>query len=127
MYSVITNSTADAFLQTVKMDHVVWKLEVYQAMLGMSDKGPDDFSNHHDCRLGKWYLNGEGAQKYANHTAFKQLDTPHSQVLNYGLNALKAMKDGDMPQAVKDLAIMESASAEVVNLLTTLSHQIKRD
>ena len=127
MYSVITNSTADAFLQTVKMDHVVWKLEVYQAMLGMSDKGPDDFANHHDCRLGQWYFKGEGAEKYTNHSAYKQLDEPHSQVHNYGLSALKAMKQGDMAQAVKDLAIMENASVEVVNLLTSLSHQIKRN
>jgi len=127
MYSVITYSTADAFIQTVKMDHVVWKLEVYQVILGMSDRSYDDFADHHNCRLGKWYFNGEGSEKYANHSAFKQLDTPHAQVHNYGLNALKAVKEDNMVQAVKDLAIMESASVEVVNLLTSLSHQINRN
>ena len=125
MYSVISDSTEDAFLQTVKMDHVVWKLEIYQAMLGMSDKGSDDFANHQECRLGKWYFQGEGAEKYSNYGAFKQLDAPHALVHNHGVSALKSMKNGDMPQAVKDLAIMESASVEVINLLTSLSHQIK--
>ncbi len=127
MYSVITGSTADAFIQTVKMDHVVWKLEVYQVMLGMSTKDVTDFADHHNCRLGQWYLNGEGSQKYANLSTFKQLDAPHAQVHNYGLNALKAMKSGNMPQAVKDLSVMENASVDVINLLTSLSHQIKRD
>lgn len=127
MYCVITGSTADAFLQTVKMDHVVWKLEVYQVMLGMSDRNVDDFADHTHCRLGKWYFNGEGATKYSNYSAFKQLDTPHSQVHNYGLSALKAMKEGNMVQAVKDLATMESASVEVIDLLTSLSHQIKHE
>ncbi len=127
MYTVITGSTADAFIQTVKMDHVVWKLEVYQVMSGMSDKSADDFADHHNCRLGQWYFQGEGAEKYASHSAFKQIDAPHAQVHNHGLNALKAMKQGDMIQAVKDLAIMESASVDVVNLLTSLSHQIKHD
>ena len=127
MYNVITGSTADAFIQTVKMDHVVWKLEVYQVMLGMSDRSSDDFADHHNCRLGKWYFNGEGSEKYASHSAFKQLDAPHAQVHNHGLNALKAMKKGNMVQAVKDLSVMESASVDVVNLLTSLSHQIKRD
>lgn len=127
MYSVINTSTADAFLQTVKMDHVVWKLDVYQVMLGVSNKNVDDFADHHNCRLGQWYFKGEGAEKYASHSAFKQLDAPHSQVHNYGLNALRAMKNGDMGQAVKDLTVMESASVDVVNLLTSLSHQIKRD
>ena len=127
MYSVITSSTSDAFLQTVKMDHVVWKLEVYQVMLGMSDKSADDFADHQNCRLGKWYFKGEGADKYASHSAFKQLDAPHAQVHNYGLSALKAMKIGNMAQAVKDLSVMESASVEVINLLTSLSHQIKQN
>lgn len=124
MYSVISHSTADAFIQTVKMDHVVWKLEVYQVMLGMSDKNIEDFADHTMCRLGKWYFQGEGAEKYAENNAFKRLDAPHAQVHNYGLNALKAMKSGDMAQAVKDLTVMESASVEVVNLLTSLSHEI---
>lgn len=126
MYSVINNSTADAFLQTVKMDHVAWKLDVYQVMVGMSDRDASDFSDHHNCRLGKWYFQGEGAEKYANHSVFTQLDGPHAQVHNYGLSALKAMKADNMAQAVKDLTAMENASVEVVNLLTSLSHQIKR-
>lgn len=127
MYSVITDSTADAFLQTVKMDHVVWKLEVYQALLGITDKNAEDFANHKNCRLGKWYFEGEGAQKYTSHAAFKQLDIPHAQVHDHGLNALYAMQNGDMAQAVKDLAIMESASGDVINLLTSLSQQIKQN
>ncbi|MBL4941846.1 MAG: CZB domain-containing protein [Colwellia sp.] len=127
MFSVIANSTEDAFLQTVKMDHVVWKSEVYRVIFGMSDRSTEDFADHHNCRLGKWYFQGEGASKYASHSAFKQLDTPHAQVHTYGLSALKAMKNGDMARAVKDLAGMESASVDVVNLLTSLSHQIKRN
>ncbi len=124
MYSVITHSTADAFIQTVKMDHVVWKLEVYQVILGMSDKSLDDFADHHNCRLGKWYFTGGGAEKYSNYSSFKQLDAPHAQVHNYGLHALKAMQSGDMSQTVQDLSQMESASAEVINILTSLSHEI---
>ena len=124
MYSVITNSTADAFIQTVKMDHVVWKLEVYQVMLGVSDKAADNFANHKSCRLGKWYFTGSGAEKYSHYSSFKQLDAPHAQVHNYGLSALKAMQEGNMDQAVKDLSVMESSSVDVVNLLTSLSHEI---
>jgi len=124
MFSVISNSTDNSFIQTVKMDHVVWKLEVYQVMLGMSDKTINDFADHHNCRLGKWYFMGEGAEKYANYSAFKQLDAPHAQVHNYGISALKAMQAGDMEQTVKDLSIMESASVEVINILTSLSHEI---
>ena len=127
MYSVITSSTADAFIQTVKMDHVVWKSDVYQVMLGVSHKDVSDFASHTSCRLGKWYHKGEGAEKYSRHTAFKQLETPHSNVHKHGINAVQAMSDGDMAKAVKELAIMESSSVEVINLLTSLSREIAKE
>jgi methyl-accepting chemotaxis protein len=126
MYSVISNTTADSFIQTVKMDHVVWKLEAYQVILGMSDRNADDFADHTMCRLGQWYFQGEGADKYSSHNAFKRLDEPHKQVHTYGLSAIKAKQSGNMEQAVKDLSVMESASVEVINLLTSLSHEISK-
>ena len=127
MFSVITNSTANAFIQTVKMDHVVWKLDVYKVMLGMSDKTPNDFADHTTCRLGKWYYEGEGAEKYAMQSAFKQLERPHADVHTHGISALKAYLEGNTERAVKELSVMESASFQVVDLLTSLSEQIAKN
>lgn len=124
MYSVITNTTADSFIQTVKMDHVVWKLEVYQVMLGMSNKTIDNFADHTMCRLGKWYYQGEGAQKYSSNDAFKQIEKPHSEVHTHGINALKAHLEGNSKQAIKSLSLMEEASFKVVDSLSLLSKQI---
>ncbi len=124
MYAVITNSTADAFIQTVKMDHVVWKLEVYQVMLGMSDKSINDFADHTMCRLGKWYYQGEGANKYSDHGVFRQIEQPHTEVHQNGLEALKFNASGEQEQTLKSLSLMEKASFKVVDLLTELSHEI---
>lgn len=124
MYTVITNSTADAFLQTVKMDHVVWKMDVYQVMLGLSNKSPEDFADHTMCRLGKWYYEGEGKSKYTDFSAFKKLEKPHAEVHQNGLAALNANLKGDKCTAAHHLALMESASFEVVEQLTQLSHQV---
>jgi predicted nucleic acid-binding Zn-ribbon protein len=127
MYAVITNSTADSFIQTVKMDHVVWKLDVYQVMLGTSDKSVNDFDDHTMCRLGKWYYQGEGAEKYASINAFKQIEKSHTAVHDNGLAALKAHATGNSDQAIKSLTLMESASFQVVDSLTLLSSQIAKD
>lgn len=124
MYSVISNSTADSFIQTVKMDHVVWKLDVYQVMLGMSDKVPEDFADHTMCRLGKWYYQGEGKTKYSGFDTFKKIEAPHADVHTYGLAALLAHAEGNKKEAVKKLALMEDASFKVVDLLSSLSSQI---
>jgi hypothetical protein len=124
MYSVITNTSADSFLQTVKMDHVVWKLDVYKVMLGMSDRTHADFDDHTMCRLGKWFYQGEGAEKYATQSAFKQIESPHIDVHSYGVEALKAHAAGDNEGAVKALTVMENASFKVVDALSSLSNQI---
>ena len=120
MYSVITNSTADSFIQTVKMDHVVWKLEIYQVMLGMSNKSAEDFADHTMCRLGKWYYQGEGSTKYSEFDAFKKIESPHADVHKNGLSALLAHEAGNSEEAVKKLTLMENASFKVVDLLSSL-------
>ena len=124
MYSVITNSTADSFIQTVKMDHVVWKFEVYQVILGMSDKSAQNFADHSMCRLGKWYYQGEGSLKYTNYEAFKQIEGPHAEVHKNGLLALTAFAEGNEEETIKRLTLMEDASFKVVDLLSLLSEQI---
>ena len=124
MYTVITNSTSDAFLQTVKMDLVVWKMDVYQVMLGLSNKSPEDFADHTTCRLGKWYYEGEGNNKYTSFSAFKKLEKPHAEIHRNGLAALNANLEGDKETAAHHLALMEAASFEVVEQLSQLSHQI---
>lgn len=127
MYSVISFSTSDSFIQTVKMDHVAWKLDIYQAMLGMSDKVVDDFADHTMCRLGKWYYEGEGAQKYASSPTFKQIEKPHAEVHAHGISAMKANAIGDTEEAVRSLTLMEEASFQVVDLLSTLSNQMANE
>ncbi len=124
MMGVITSSSADSFLQTVKMDHVVWKLEVYQVMLAMSDKTIEDFADHTMCRLGKWYYQGEGSEKYSSLVSFKNMERPHAEVHSHGLAALKAMKLGNSDQVVSELTQMENASVKVINMLGSLSREI---
>lgn len=124
MFMVITSSTSNSFLQTVKLDHVVWKLDVYQVMLGMSDKNIENFSDHTMCRLGKWFYQGEGAEKYAQCNSFKAMEKPHAEVHKNGIAALSAASEGDTEKAINLLGHMEQASVQVVNLITALSKEI---
>ncbi len=124
MYGVITESTDFGFIQTVKMDHIVWKLEVYKVMLGLSDKTIADFSDHTMCRLGKWYYQGEGSIKYGILSHFRELEKPHTAVHQNGIAALNTIDRGDEKEAVKYLERMEHASREVLELLTLLSSEM---
>jgi hypothetical protein len=124
MLDVITVTATDSFLQSVKMDHVIWKQDVYKVLLGQSDKPPSDFTEHTMCRLGKWYFEGEGAQKHVHYRSFKLLASPHQKVHEYGFAAMNAHLQGDISMAIKNMGFMEKASLEVIDLLTSLSNEI---
>ena len=119
MFEVIDHSTHLSFLQTVKLDHVTWKSEVYRCMWGLSDKTPADFASHHDCRLGKWYYQGKGTA-FKNISAYKQLEEPHAEVHKGGIIALERFAEGDQKGANEGLSMMETASDKVIELLTEL-------
>ncbi|MDQ7048004.1 MAG: CZB domain-containing protein [Enterobacterales bacterium] len=119
MFRVIDESTHSSFMQTVKLDHVTWKSEVYRAIWGLSDKTVQDFADHHQCRLGKWYYQGKG-KDFKSHSAYKRLEKPHENVHKGGIMALNAVKNGDNSQVKAGLSLMESASTEVIDILTEL-------
>jgi len=121
MFEVIDSSTHLSFLQTVKLDHVTWKSEVYRAIWGLSDKTVEDFADHHHCRLGKWYYQGKGIQ-FKQVPAFQRLEAPHSMVHKGGILALDRAKKGDQKGTSEGLAQMESASNQVMDLLTELEN-----
>ena len=118
MYSIITESSQSAFIQTVKMDHLVWKMDVYQSLLGMTNQSIADFSDSTSCRLGKWYYEGEGREKYSANEAFKRLEAPHKRVHDHGVRALGKSLETEAESIIEDLTAMEKASEEVMQCLT---------
>ena len=125
MYQLITHSTDNTFIQTVKMDHIVWKAEVYKVIAGLSDKPISDFAEHTMCRLGKWYYEGDGASKYASLSSFKAIEEPHAAVHKNGIIALEFIKKDKHSDAIVYLEKMEKASIDVFNRLSSLESEIK--
>lgn len=123
MFEVIDRSTNSSFIQTVKLDHVTWKSEIYRAIWGLSDKVANDFADHRACRLGKWYFEGEGSQ-YKSCSAFQRLNKPHQDVHDGGFEALQAKSIGDTNGIKAGLQKMENASQNVINILGELETQI---
>jgi hypothetical protein len=119
MVRTISNNTAGAFIEAVKLDHILYKLAIYKVLAGLSDKGPDDFASHHHCRLGKWYFEGDGA-KLSGSSAYRELNAPHEAVHESGVRALVANAEGDDAGCIAALTEMEDASDRVIELLTGL-------
>lgn len=122
MQTVIHQTTTNAFLNTVKLDHAVWKAGIYQRISeGRFDESAGD---HTVCRLGKWYFEGYGAKHYQQLTSFRDLNSPHKAVHQYGNQALEAGARGDMETLVAALEAMEDAGQQVVAYIDRLQEEL---
>ncbi len=126
MHSIIGRSSAESFIQTVKLDHVVWKSEIYALYMGTSNKTAEEFADHTMCRLGEWYYQGDGFKKYAKAESYRKLEAPHRDVHFYGLEGLKAHKNGEHDQAIEYLQKMENASSKVMDNLSVMQLEIAK-
>ncbi|WP_372385208.1 methyl-accepting chemotaxis protein [Vibrio sp. BS-M-Sm-2] len=111
MKSVIHIASTRAFLDTVKLDHAIWKNNIYRLL--QSGTFGDAVNSHSECRLGQWYYRGDG-KAYSHFRSYVLLEEPHKDVHNNGREALKEAKSGNMPGMVAAIRNMEDASEQVV-------------
>lgn len=122
LQSVMSETATTSFLNTTKLDHAVWKNQVYRAI--HNGEFDTHLTCHTECRLGKWYFQGYGSRHYTALRSFKALDAPHRIVHEAGHLALQAGKAGDMQAMAEALERMESASMEVVGCIDELMNQV---
>ena len=129
MVNTISMAASTSFMEVVKLDHVVFKLDVYKTFIGYHTLTADTLSTHTQCRLGKWYYEGRGRDECRGHPAFARLEAPHARVHKQGKDALEALEQQDFARARTALVEMERASDEVITHLTEMegshcSHKI---
>lgn len=117
MELTITGSALRSFVEIAKLDHIVWKFEIYRVMMNLSHKQASELSIHTQCRLGKWYFEGEGVDCYSQLPGYREIATPHKMVHEQGALALEAFYAKDPARTLSALSSMEQASTEVVNNL----------
>ncbi|MBW7903210.1 MAG: CZB domain-containing protein [Rhodocyclaceae bacterium] len=119
--SAIALAALRSFTELAKLDHSVFKFEVYKVFMGVSEKGADDFANHTACRLGKWYYEGEGKHCFAKFDGYAAMEAPHIAVHRHGRDALAAYAAGDFAAGNRALEQMEAASLEVLACLERMA------
>lgn len=114
MEEVIAASALRSFCELAKMDHLIYKFEVYRVIFGLSQKTISDFAQHTQCRLGKWYYEGEGRECFSQLTGYREMEDPHKHVHQSAIEALTAYADGRTDMLLNSLAKMEEASLRVL-------------
>ena len=119
MEKMIGTSGKNSFAQSIRLDHVIWKSDVYRSFIRQTD---DSVSDHTVCRFGQWYY-GEESKEFYRLPSFQALEEPHKTMHHHGLQALD-LRDSDHEAALSQLSKMEKASNLVLDLLTVLERDL---
>ena len=119
---VMRQAALQSFVELAKLDHLVFKLDVYQAIAGVPEARAESLATHNDCRLGRWYR-AEG-RRFEQLPAYRHLEQPHAKVHQSGATALARIVEGDPEGAVAAVAEMEEASIEVLRTLQCLAESV---
>ncbi len=123
MQAVISSSASGGLVQTVKTEIIVWKLDVYRVVLGLSEQSIDELSNYNDSYLWQW-LQGEGAELSASLNSFGSLEHPFLEINRLGVEALNYKALDDQETALRALQNMEKASGELMMVLSRLEGEL---
>ncbi len=117
----IASAALRAFTELAKLDHLVFKFDVYRVFAGNSSQRADDFKDHHECRLGKWYYEGEGRAHFSRLDGFSDMENHHKAVHGHAREALDLMGSGKFMDGLGRLDRMEEASTNVIACLDRMA------
>ncbi len=117
----IAASALRGFVELAKIDHLVYKFEIYRVLMGYSQKSVDEFADHQHCRLGKWYYEGDGRDCFSRLSGYREVEAPHIEVHRAGRASLQAHAAGDVETTLRELRAMEQASIDVIEQLDRMA------
>ncbi|MGL2741263.1 chemotaxis chemoreceptor TlpD [Helicobacter pylori] len=86
----IYNINNRVFCGLAKLDHVVFKNNLYGMVFGLNSF---DTTSHKSCRLGKWYYEGAGKENFANTSGYRALESHHASVHAEANDLVKAVQE----------------------------------
>jgi methyl-accepting chemotaxis protein len=114
-----------SFASLIKVDHMIYKQRTYMALNSAGDPQYVDpvKVDWHGCRLGKWYYEGDGKQRFSGVPAYAAMEKPHSDVHRCAQAILPVLSQGWekdpqlQEQLYRDLECMERGSAGVMETI----------
>ena len=110
------------FINLIMIDHILFKTNAYSSI--SIGKKIGDFSDHHNCRLGKWYEN-EGKKRFGDTPSYPKIDKFHAIVHNNVLESVACVAYENACVSHKDMILksfidMEEASTRLFSLAESM-------
>jgi hypothetical protein len=117
MEGTISAAALRSFVEVAKIDHILYKFEIYKVFMGISELSAESFSSDTTCRLGKWYFEGEGHDCFAKLDGYTAIATPHQAFHQHGREAVTAFWSG---AALQGMALVKKMEADSMAVLAAL-------
>lgn len=121
----ITSTNDEVFMSLAKLDHVIWKVNTYISIL--EEKPAFQFVDHHNCRLGKWYYEGDGHKNFSSLSNYRNLEASHAKVHD-GTKVIFTFLNnirGNISSIIDGVDEMEAASNKVFDGLDYILEEKK--
>lgn len=120
-----------SFTTLMKLDHVIYMQNAYAGLehQGVGSEAQSTMIDHHSCRLGQWYYQGEGKLNYSTTRGYTELEQCHTEVHTNVHKAMDMVKqdwirnDDVLNQLVDYVAAAEAASKSVVVALNRIMEE----
>ncbi len=99
-------------LQARKADHLMWKLRLVDTLLGTDSLEDAELKDPTQSRFGQWYF-GAGRQRYGDHPAFGDIETPYRRVHAGGAEAVALLHAGESEQAIHKLEELDGFTQQI--------------
>ena len=127
MEGTISAAALRSFVEVAKIDHILYKFEIYKVFMGVSDRQADSFASHTSCRLGKWYYEGEGRDCFSKLDGYSSIDNPHHAFHTNGQQAISEFHTGNALAGMDFVAKMEANSMDVLASLERIANAGEKD
>jgi methyl-accepting chemotaxis protein len=120
-----------SFASLIKVDHMIYKQRAYMVV---NTGGAEEYVKPvgvdcRNCRLGRWYYEGEGKSRFRDVPSYRALEGPHDQVHRSAHAVLALVDKGwerntDLQQQIYDhLQQMEEGSNRVMETIDTMVNE----
>jgi methyl-accepting chemotaxis protein len=130
--SIIASENKDItyaiFMILAKLDHLLFKANGYAAVF--HNAAQEHFAKDTECRLGKWYFEGIGKEKFGKCASFAKLAQPHKTVHDAIHKANDILKNNALEKEAKTVLSSfkeaEKASNAVIEILNAILEEEKK-
>jgi methyl-accepting chemotaxis protein len=116
------------FMVLSKLDHLLFKANGYKSVF--SGEATGHFASDTECRLGKWYFEGTGKEKFGKCPSYSKMAQPHKEVHDNIKKAVDCVKNGTCTQESKNVMTYfnsaEDASKKVIEYLNAMLEEERR-